>query len=111
MCGCWSAGSWTRPRPWSTRPGGRSAEEVGLAAADLTYFGSEGWGLNGTGVLLALFTARVADPAAEPVVDGHGRRGRFSRWTSRRLGRRPGRRPARPYLGVDPRHLIAPHGR
>ena len=47
------------------------AEEVGLAAADLTYFDSEGWGLNGTGVLLALFTARVADPAAEPVVDGH----------------------------------------
>ena len=47
------------------------SEEVGLAAEDLTYFGSEGWGLNGTGVLLALFTGRVADPTAEPVVDPH----------------------------------------
>jgi NAD+ diphosphatase len=47
------------------------SEEVGLAAEDLTYFGSEGWGLNGTGVLLALFTGRVADPTAEPVVDTH----------------------------------------
>jgi NAD+ diphosphatase len=47
------------------------AEEVGMTAVDLTYFGSEAWGLNGAGVLLALFTARSADPAAEPVVDGH----------------------------------------
>jgi NAD+ diphosphatase len=47
------------------------SEEVGLTAEDLTYFGSEGWGLNGTGVLLALFTGRVADPTAEPVVDPH----------------------------------------
>jgi NAD+ diphosphatase len=47
------------------------SEEVGMAATDLTYFGSEGWGLNGTGVLLALFTARTADPLAEPVVDAH----------------------------------------
>ena len=47
------------------------AEEVGLDATDLTYFGSEAWGLNGTGVLLTLFTARAADPGAEPTVDGH----------------------------------------
>jgi NAD+ diphosphatase len=47
------------------------AEEVAMTAVDVSYFGSEGWGLNGTGVLLALFTARVTDPAAEPVVDGH----------------------------------------
>jgi NAD+ diphosphatase len=48
-----------------------AVEEVGLVAAELTYLGSEAWGLNGTGVLLAVFTAGLADPAAEPVVDGH----------------------------------------
>jgi NAD+ diphosphatase len=47
------------------------AEEVGMTATDLSYFGSEAWGLNGTGVVLTLFTTRAADPRAEPVVDGH----------------------------------------
>jgi NAD+ diphosphatase len=44
-------------------------EEVGLAVDSLTYYGSEAWGLNGTGVLLALFTAVPADPATEPAID------------------------------------------
>jgi NAD+ diphosphatase len=47
------------------------SEEVGMAATDLSYFGSEGWGLSGSGVLVTLFTGRVADAAAEPVVDRH----------------------------------------
>jgi NAD+ diphosphatase len=46
------------------------AEEVGLTITDLTYYGSEAWGVNGPTVLLSVFTARSADPAAEPVVDG-----------------------------------------
>jgi NAD+ diphosphatase len=46
-------------------------EEVGLAVTDLTYYGSEAWGLSGPDVLLAVFTARSVDPTAEPVVDGH----------------------------------------
>jgi NAD+ diphosphatase len=46
-------------------------EEVGLELADLAYFGSEAWGLNGPGVLLTLFTASSTDPAVEPMVDGH----------------------------------------
>ncbi|GAB3945746.1 hypothetical protein GCM10027614_38040 [Micromonospora vulcania] len=45
-------------------------EEVGLAVDRLTYFGSQPWAISGPGVLLAGFTARAADPHAEPVVDG-----------------------------------------
>ncbi|MFJ6195216.1 NAD(+) diphosphatase [Micromonospora sp. NPDC092111] len=45
-------------------------EEVGLALGTVEYFGSQPWALSGPGVLLAGFTATVADPAAEPVVDG-----------------------------------------
>jgi NAD+ diphosphatase len=45
-------------------------EEVGLAVADLAYFGSQPWAMSGPGVLLAAFTAVCPDPAAEPVVDG-----------------------------------------
>ncbi|WCN82347.1 NAD(+) diphosphatase [Micromonospora sp. LH3U1] len=45
-------------------------EEVGLAVDRLVYFGSQPWAISGPGVLLAGFTARAADPHAEPVVDG-----------------------------------------
>ncbi|SCG42094.1 NAD(+) diphosphatase [Micromonospora inositola] len=44
-------------------------EEVGLAIAEPTYFGSQPWAMSGPGTLLVGFTATVADPAAEPVVD------------------------------------------
>lgn len=47
------------------------AEEVGLEVADLSYFGSEAWGINGPTVIATAFTARSLDPAAEPVVDAH----------------------------------------
>jgi NAD+ diphosphatase len=47
------------------------AEEVGLRVTELRYFGSEAWGLNGPGVLLAAYTARSVDPDADAVVDGH----------------------------------------
>ncbi|MEU6073127.1 NAD(+) diphosphatase [Micromonospora sp. NPDC047074] len=46
------------------------AEEVGLTLAGLAYFGSQPWALSGPNVLLTGFTATVADPDAEPVVDG-----------------------------------------
>ncbi|MGW3601351.1 MULTISPECIES: NAD(+) diphosphatase [unclassified Micromonospora] len=46
------------------------AEEVGLSVDRLAYFGSQPWAISGPGVLLAGFTARAADPHAEPVVDG-----------------------------------------
>ncbi|MFI6779785.1 NAD(+) diphosphatase [Micromonospora sp. NPDC050276] len=45
-------------------------EEVGLSVDRLAYFGSQPWAISGPGVLLAGFTARAADPYAEPVVDG-----------------------------------------
>ncbi|WP_406077362.1 NAD(+) diphosphatase [Micromonospora sp. NBC_00858] len=45
-------------------------EEVGLTVDGLAYFGSQPWAISGPGVLLAGFTARAADPHAEPVVDG-----------------------------------------
>ncbi|RLP92128.1 NAD(+) diphosphatase [Micromonospora sp. BL4] len=45
-------------------------EEVGLSVDQLAYFGSQPWAISGPGVLLAGFTARAADPRAEPVVDG-----------------------------------------
>ncbi|MFC4020548.1 NAD(+) diphosphatase [Micromonospora sp. GCM10011542] len=45
-------------------------EEVGLTLDAPTYFGSQPWAISGPGVLLAGFTARAADPHAEPVVDG-----------------------------------------
>ncbi|MEW1584535.1 NAD(+) diphosphatase [Micromonospora vinacea] len=45
-------------------------EEVGLPVERLAYFGSQPWAISGPGVLLAGFTARAADPRAEPVVDG-----------------------------------------
>ncbi|MCG5444666.1 NUDIX domain-containing protein [Micromonospora sp. NIE79] len=45
-------------------------EEVGLPVDRLAYFGSQPWAISGPGVLLAGFTARAADPKAEPVVDG-----------------------------------------
>ncbi|RAN98716.1 NAD(+) diphosphatase [Micromonospora saelicesensis] len=45
-------------------------EEVGLPVDRLAYFGSQPWAISGPGVLLAGFTARAADPHAEPVVDG-----------------------------------------
>ncbi|MDG4779230.1 NAD(+) diphosphatase [Micromonospora sp. WMMD961] len=45
-------------------------EEVGLSVDRLAYFGSQPWAISGPGVLLAGFTARAADPHAEPVVDG-----------------------------------------
>ncbi|MEW2430116.1 NAD(+) diphosphatase [Micromonospora sp. NPDC047644] len=45
-------------------------EEVGLPVDRLAYFGSQPWAISGPGVLLAGFTARAADPQAEPVVDG-----------------------------------------
>ncbi|MBQ0902951.1 NAD(+) diphosphatase [Micromonospora sp. U21] len=45
-------------------------EEVGLSVDGLAYFGSQPWAISGPGVLLAGFTARAADPLAEPVVDG-----------------------------------------
>lgn len=44
-------------------------EEVGLAIAEPTYFGSQPWAMSGPGTLLAGFTTTAADPAAEPVVD------------------------------------------
>ncbi|MFC0004569.1 NAD(+) diphosphatase [Micromonospora siamensis] len=44
-------------------------EEVGLTLDRVAYFGSQPWALSGPGTLLAGFTAIVADPAAEPVVD------------------------------------------
>jgi NAD+ diphosphatase len=46
------------------------AEEVGLDVGELTYVGSEHWGLNGPNLLLTVFTAELLDPAAEPRVDG-----------------------------------------
>ncbi|MEU7608673.1 NAD(+) diphosphatase [Micromonospora sp. NPDC049204] len=45
-------------------------EEVRLPVDRLAYFGSQPWAISGPGVLLAGFTARAADPHAEPVVDG-----------------------------------------
>jgi NAD+ diphosphatase len=45
-------------------------EEVGLEVGQLTYVGSEQWGLNGPNMLLSVFTAEVLDPLAEPRVDG-----------------------------------------
>ncbi|PWR05354.1 NAD(+) diphosphatase [Micromonospora acroterricola] len=45
-------------------------EEVGLRIDRPAYFGSQPWAISGPGVLLAGFTARAADPHAEPVVDG-----------------------------------------
>ncbi|KWV33913.1 NADH pyrophosphatase [Micromonospora rifamycinica] len=45
-------------------------EEVSLDLGTIDYFGSQPWAISGPGVLLAGFTATVADPAAEPVVDG-----------------------------------------
>ncbi|MET8039994.1 NAD(+) diphosphatase [Micromonospora sp. NPDC005215] len=46
------------------------SEEVRLPVDRLAYFGSQPWAISGPGVLLAGFTARAADPHAEPVVDG-----------------------------------------
>ncbi|WP_245718706.1 NAD(+) diphosphatase [Micromonospora rhizosphaerae] len=46
------------------------AEEVGLAIAEPTYFGSQPWAMSGPGTLLAGFTATAIEPSAEPVVDG-----------------------------------------
>ena len=46
------------------------AEEVGLDVDEVTYVGSEGWGSRAPGVLLTVFTARCADPQADPAVDG-----------------------------------------
>jgi NAD+ diphosphatase len=46
-------------------------EEVGLAVGDLTYLGSEAWGMSGPNVLLAAYSAQATDPTTEPVVDGH----------------------------------------
>ncbi|MEV4488851.1 NAD(+) diphosphatase [Micromonospora coxensis] len=46
------------------------AEEVGLSLGSVAYFGSQPWAMSGPGTLLAGFTATVADPTAEPVVDG-----------------------------------------
>ncbi|MEH0841875.1 NAD(+) diphosphatase [Micromonospora sp. CPCC 205711] len=46
-------------------------EEVGLTLDTVGYFGSQPWAISGPNVLLAGFTATVADPAAEPVVDGN----------------------------------------
>jgi NAD+ diphosphatase len=46
------------------------AEEVGLAVTDVAYAGSQPWAMSGPGVLLAGFTARCTDAAAEPTVDG-----------------------------------------
>jgi NAD+ diphosphatase len=45
------------------------AEEVALTLGPPTYFASQPWALSGPGTLLAGFTAPVADPTAEPVVD------------------------------------------
>jgi NAD+ diphosphatase len=45
------------------------AEEVGLEVGELTYGGSEHWGLNGPDMLLCVFTAEVLDPLAEPRPD------------------------------------------
>lgn len=45
-------------------------EEVGLAVDQVAYFGSQPWAMSGPGTLLTGFTARAADPLAEPVVDG-----------------------------------------
>ncbi|MEV6801492.1 NUDIX domain-containing protein [Micromonospora rifamycinica] len=45
-------------------------EEVSLDLDTIDYFGSQPWAISGPGVLLAGFTATVADPGAEPVVDG-----------------------------------------
>ncbi|MET8370291.1 NAD(+) diphosphatase [Micromonospora sp. DT68] len=45
-------------------------EEVGLTVEELAYHGSQPWAISGPGVLLAGFTARAADPYAEPVADG-----------------------------------------
>jgi NAD+ diphosphatase len=45
-------------------------EEVGIELDEVSYFGSQPWAMSGPGVVLAGFTARVADPDAEPTVDG-----------------------------------------
>jgi NAD+ diphosphatase len=45
-------------------------EEVGLRVTDLEYVESQAWGIDGPDVLLTAFTARSADPHAEPAVDG-----------------------------------------
>ncbi|SCF33684.1 NAD+ diphosphatase [Micromonospora matsumotoense] len=45
-------------------------EEVSVALDTVDYFGSQPWAISGPGVLLAGFTATVADPDVEPVVDG-----------------------------------------
>jgi NAD+ diphosphatase len=45
-------------------------EEVSLGLDTIDYFGSQPWAISGPGVLLAGFTATVADPGAAPVVDG-----------------------------------------
>ncbi|MEU1751328.1 NUDIX domain-containing protein [Micromonospora matsumotoense] len=45
-------------------------EEVSVDLDTIDYFGSQPWAISGPGVLLAGFTATVADPDVEPVVDG-----------------------------------------
>ena len=58
------------------RPGGASWDKVKKAkiavkeVGELTYVGSEHWGLNGPNMLLSVFTAEVLDARAEPRVDG-----------------------------------------
>jgi NAD+ diphosphatase len=65
-------GGWVDPGETLEQAAQREAhEEVGLAVTDLAYWGSEAWGLAGPGILVTLFTARLADPAAEPVPDRH----------------------------------------
>ncbi|MGI5212136.1 NAD(+) diphosphatase [Plantactinospora sp. CA-290183] len=47
-----------------------AGEEVGLRLGEPRYFGSQPWAMSGPGVVLAGFHATVAEPEAEPVVDG-----------------------------------------
>jgi len=71
-------------------------EEVGLEVGELTYVGSEHWGLNGPNMLLSVFTAEVLDPLAEPRVDGgrSPRRGSSRSTRCRRTGSPTTRSPA-----------------
>jgi NAD+ diphosphatase len=65
-------GGWVDPAETLEAAAAREAtEEAGIAVTDLTYWGSEAWGLDGPGIIIAAFTARPVDPSAVPRPDLH----------------------------------------